>query len=85
VRVDFSSSGTSFNPARLGLFLLTALGILFFVFMGAAAFAPGVFAAPVLAGGTVTWWFVFAFGLIWTSVSATGLYVLAVNHAEHRA
>jgi len=48
------------------------------------AFAPSAFATPVVAGGTVTRWFVFAFGLIWTSVFATGFYVLAVNAAEDR-
>jgi uncharacterized membrane protein (DUF485 family) len=79
-----SSRGTSFNAARLGLSLLIVLGILFFIFMGAAAFAPSAFATPVVAGGTVTRWFVFAFGLIWTSVFATGFYVLAVNAAEDR-
>jgi uncharacterized membrane protein (DUF485 family) len=52
-----SSPGTSFNAARLGLSLLIVLGILFFIFMGAAAFAPSLFATPVVAGGTVTRWF----------------------------
>ena len=49
-----------------------------------AAFAPSLFATPVVAGGTVTLWFLFAFGLIWTSVFVTGFYVLAVNAAEDR-
>ena len=79
-----SSPGTSFNAARLGLSLLIVLGILFFIFMGAAAFAPSLFATPVVAGGTGTRWFLFAFGLIWTSVFVTGFYVLAVNAAEDR-
>jgi len=79
-----SLPGTPFNAARLGLSLLTVLGILFFIFMGAAAFAPSLFATPVVAGGTVTLWFLFAFGLIWTSVFVTGFYVLAVNAAEDR-
>jgi uncharacterized membrane protein (DUF485 family) len=72
-----------FNAALLGLFLLTLLAILFFIFMGTAAFAPSLFATPVM-GGTVTVWFAFAFGLIWTSVLATGLYVFLVNAAEDR-
>ena len=79
-----SSSGTSSNFTKLGLTLLTVLGILFSIFMGAAAFFPGLFATPVMAGGVVTWWFAFAFGLIWTSVFATGIYVLAVNISEAR-
>jgi uncharacterized membrane protein (DUF485 family) len=76
---------STFNASRLGLILLAILGILFFVFMGAAAFAPGLFATPVVAGGTVTKWFAFAFGLIWLSVVATGFYVFSVNAAEDRA
>lgn len=79
-----SSNVSSFNPAVLGLCLLVLLGVLFFFFMGTAAFAPGLFAKPFLPGGTVTLWFVFAFGLIWTSVLATGLYVFMVNAAEDR-
>lgn len=74
-----------FSPARLGLILLTILGILFFVFMGAAAFAPALFATPVVQGGTVTKWFAFAFGLIWLSVLTTGFYVFVVNSAEDRS
>ena len=77
-----SSAGTSSNISRLALFLLTALGLLFFIFMGVAAFSPSLFATPVVAGGIVTWWFAFAFGLIWTSVFATGIYVLVANNAE---
>ena len=74
--------GTSSNFTKLGLVLLTLLGVLFFIFMGAAAFFPSLFATPVVAGGIVTWWFAFAFGLIWTSVFATGVYVFIVNMSE---
>lgn len=79
-----SSSGPSSNFTKLGLVLLTVLGVLFFIFMGAAAFFSSLFATPVVSGGIVTWWFAFAFGLIWTSVFATGIYVFAVNISERR-
>lgn len=83
--MESQASEASFNSAKLGLVLLTFLGVLFFIFMGAAAFLPGFFAAPVRPGGVVTWWFAFALGLIWTSVIATGIYVVAVNIAESRS
>ena len=79
-----SDSGTSSNFTKLGLLLLTVLGVLFFIFMGAAGFFPSLFATPVFAGGVVTWWFAFAFGLIWTSVFATGIYVFTVNMSERK-
>jgi uncharacterized membrane protein (DUF485 family) len=79
-----SSKASYFNPARLGLCLLVVLAALFFFFMGTAAFAPGLFAKPIMPGGALTMWFAFAFGLIWTSVLATGLYVFIVNTAEDR-
>jgi len=80
-----SSSASSFDAKQLGLVLLAFLGTLFFIFMATAAFAPTYLAKPVVQGGTVTMWFAFAFGLIWTSVLVTGAYVLAVNSAEDRA
>jgi uncharacterized membrane protein (DUF485 family) len=80
-----SPKASTFSPARLGLILLAILGGLFFVFMGAAAFAPGMFATPVVQGGTVSKWFAFAFGLIWLSVLVTGFYVFSVNSAEDRS
>lgn len=78
------SESPSFRAKRLGLGLLIFLGVLFFSFMGTAAFAPGWLAKPIVQGGTVTLWFASAFGLIWTSVLATGLYVYVVNAAEDR-
>jgi uncharacterized membrane protein (DUF485 family) len=80
-----SPGAQTFNAARLGLILLVILGGLFFTFMAVAAFAPDLFATPVVPGGTVTKWFAFAFGLIWLSVLATGFYVFSVNAAEDRA
>jgi len=79
-----SSKASGFNASLLGLCLLTLLGVLFFTFIGSAAFAPGLFAEPLFKGGAVTVWFAFAFGLIWTSVLVTGLYVFLVNAAEDR-
>lgn len=81
----FSPEASTFSATRLGLLLLAMLGVLFFIFMGAAAFAPGVFAGPIVQGGTVSKWFAFAFGLIWLSVLATGFFVYAVNSAEDRS
>jgi uncharacterized membrane protein (DUF485 family) len=73
------------NPNRLGFVLLVLLGALFFLFMGLAAFAPGLLAGPIVQGGTVSLWFLYAIGLIWTSVLCTGLHVLVANAAEDRA
>ncbi len=70
------------SPQRVGLVLLVFLGALFFLFMGLAAFAPGLLAGPVVAGGTASRWFLYAIGLIWTSVLCTGLHVLIANAAE---
>lgn len=64
--------------------LLALLGLLYAGFMVAAAFAPGLFAGPVVTGGTVSYWFLYGIGLIWGVVLATGLYVLLAN-AEERA
>ncbi|MDP4026138.1 DUF485 domain-containing protein [Methylobacterium sp. NEAU 140] len=72
------------NPYQAGVVLLTFLGFLFFLFMGLAAFAPGLLASPVIAGGTVSLWFLYAIGLIWTSVLCTGLHVLIANAAEDK-
>lgn len=72
------------DPYRVGSVLLILLGALFFLFMGLAAFAPGMLAGPVVAGGTVSLWFLYAIGLIWTSVLCTGLHVLIANAAEDR-
>jgi uncharacterized membrane protein (DUF485 family) len=80
-----STQASNFSASRLGLILLVMLGVLFFVFMGTAAFAPGFFAGPVVHGGTVSKWFAFAIGLIWLSVLATGFYVFSVNAAEDRS
>jgi uncharacterized membrane protein (DUF485 family) len=82
---SFLPEASTFSAPRLGLILLVTLGILFFIFMGAAAFKPDLFATPVVQGGIVTKWFAFAFGLIWLSVLATGFYVLSVNSAEDRS
>lgn len=73
------------NPYRLGFVLLVLLGALFFLFMGLAGFAPGLLAGPIVPGGTVSVWFLYAIGLIWTSVLCTGLHVLIANAAEDRA
>ena len=64
------------------LVLLLVLGAAFAVFMVVAAFAPGLFAGPLVAGGTVSFWFLFAIGLIWAVVLTTGLYVLLANAAD---
>lgn len=72
------------NPYRLGFVLLAFLGALFFLFMGLAAFAPSLLAGPIVQGGTVSLWFLYAIGLIWTSVLCTGLHVLVANAAEDR-
>ncbi len=73
------------KPNRLGIGLLVFLGCLFFLFMGLAAFAPGLLAGPIMQGGTVSLWFLYAIGLIWTSVLCTGLHVLVANAAEDRS
>lgn len=69
---------------RLGVVLSLLLGTLFAGFILAAAFNPGLFAGPVSAGGTVTLWFAYGFGLIWTTVLVIGLYVAWVNARERR-
>ena len=69
---------------RLGVGLSLALGVLFAEFILAAAFSPGLFAGPVFAGGTVTLWFAYAIGLIWTTVAVIGFYVAWVNAREKR-
>ncbi|MGY2047739.1 DUF485 domain-containing protein [Methylobacterium sp. JK268] len=66
----------------MGLVLLLILGLLYTVFMIAAAFAPGALAGPVVAGGTASYWFLYGFCLIWSVVLATGLYVLLANAEE---
>ncbi len=68
----------------LSFVLLGALGLLYAIFMVAAAFAPGWFAGPVVAGGVVSVWFVYGLGLIWGVVLATGLYVAIANAEEAR-
>ena len=70
---------------HLGFGLLALLGCLFFLFMGLAAFAPGFLARPIVQGGTVSLWFLYAIVLIWTSVLCTGLHVLVANAAEDRS
>ncbi|WP_375460423.1 DUF485 domain-containing protein [uncultured Enterovirga sp.] len=73
------------NTFHLGVGLLAFLGSLFFLFMGLAAFAPSYLARPIVQGGTVSLWFLYAIGLIWTSVLCTGLHVLVANALEDRA
>lgn len=74
---------TSSQPGtRLGVVLSLALGTLFAGFILAAAFNPDLFAGPVFAGGTVTLWFAYGIGLIWTTVAVIGLYVAWVNARE---
>ena len=72
------------HPNRVGLVLLAFLGCLFFLFMGLAAFAPSQLARPAPSGGMVSLWFVYAIGLMWTSVLCTGIHVLVANAAEDR-
>ncbi len=67
---------------QLRLLMLILLGLLYAVFMIVAAFAPGLFAGPVTAGGLTSFWFLYGICLIWLVVLTTGLYVLAVNAAE---
>ena len=64
------------------LVLIVVLGGAFAVFMTAAAFAPGLFAGPVMPGGTVSYWFLFGIGLIWAVVLTTGLYVALANASD---
>ncbi len=64
------------------LVMLLLLGSAFAVFVTAAGFAPGLFAAPVVAGGAVSGWFVFGLGLIWAVVLMTGAYVVLANAAD---
>ncbi len=73
-------SQSSLHVVRLVLLLL--LGGAFAVFMTAAAFAPGLFAGPLLPGGIVSSWFLFGIGLIWAVVLTTGIYVLLANAAD---
>ena len=64
------------------LVMLCTLGCGFAVFMIAAAFAPELFAGPVTAGGTVSFWFVYGLGLIWAVVLMTAAYVVLANAAD---
>ena len=64
------------------LVMLLLLGGGFAVFVAAAAFAPGLFAGPVPAGGSVSGWFAFGLGLIWAVVLMTGVYVALANAAD---
>lgn len=73
------------DPYRLGFGLLVVLACLFFLFMGLAAFAPGLLARPIVQGGTVSLWFLYAIVLMWLSVLCTGLHVLVANAAEDRS
>ena len=76
---------TSSQPGtRLGVALSLALGALFAGFIFAAAFNPGLFAGPVFAGGTVTLWFAYGIGLIWTTVAVIGFYVAWANTRERQ-
>ena len=70
------------RSTTVSFILLGLLGVLFAGFMVAAAFAPGLFAGPVFAGGTVSYWFLYGLGLIWGVVLATGLYVALANAEE---
>ena len=63
--------------------LLALLGFFYAVFMIIAAFAPGLLAGPVVAGGTVSGWFLYGICLIWGVVLATGLYVFLANAEEN--
>ena len=69
--------------STMSSFVLLALLALFYAgFMIAAAFAPGLLAGPVVAGGTVSAWFLYGICLIWGVVLATGLYVFLANAEE---
>jgi uncharacterized membrane protein (DUF485 family) len=67
----------------LSFVLLGLLALFYAGFMVAAAFAPGWFAGPVMAGGTVSVWFAYGLGLIWSVVLATGVYVAIANAEEN--
>ncbi len=70
------------NLQVVRIVMLLLLGAAFAVFVAAAAYAPGLFAGPVTAGGTVSIWFLFGIGLIWAVVLMTGFYVLLANAAD---
>ncbi len=73
-------SQSSLHVIRVVMLLLLGAG--FAVFVAAAAFAPGLFAGPVTTGGSVSVWFLFGFGLIWSVVLMTGVYVALANAAD---
>ena len=73
-------SRSSLRVVRLVLILL--LGGAFAIFMTAVAFAPDLFAGPLIIGGTVSLWFLFGIGLIWSVVLTTGIYVMLANAAD---
>lgn len=74
------------RSAYLGPTLTAVLSVAYFGFVILCAFAPGLLARPVLAGGTVTWAFAYGLFVIVLGVVLTGLYVLVANRADmHRA
>ncbi|TXN72345.1 DUF485 domain-containing protein [Methylobacterium sp. WL6] len=76
--------GAATESIRLGVGLTLVLVAAYFGFIGLSAFAPVMLARPVMTGGTVTWAFAYAFGVIGLGVALTGIYVLAANRAETR-
>ena len=81
-RDDPARPASPTESVRLGIGLTGILVAAYFGFIGLSAFAPARLAAPVVAGGTVTWAFAYGLAVIGLGVGLTGLYVLLANRSE---
>ncbi|WP_267360913.1 MULTISPECIES: DUF485 domain-containing protein [unclassified Methylobacterium] len=70
------------STLALGVTFTVILVGAYFGFVVMCAFAPGLLAQPVLAGGTVTWAFAYGLFVIVLGVVLTGLYVFTANRAD---
>lgn len=68
--------------AALGLLSTAALAVAYLAFTALGAFAPALLAAPIQAGGAVTWAFASGLGVIALGFVLTVAYAVAANQQE---
>ena len=67
---------------RLGVLCTAALALAYMAFILLGAFAPGLMAQPVKAGGTMTVAMVLGFGIIALGFVLTCVYAISANAAD---